>query len=65
MTLIKHVWTNHMSKNDKGCALVGTKTSNDNNKATTNNHNFERLYFMFANHHICVVLRSSVRHIGG
>jgi hypothetical protein len=54
-----------MSKNDKGCALVGTKTSNDNNKATTNNHNFERLYFMFANHHICVVLRSSVRHIGG
>ena len=29
-----------------------------------NNHNFECLCFMLTNHHICVVLWSSVRHIG-
>ena len=29
------------------------------------NHDFEYLYFMFVNHQICVVLWSSVRHIGG
>ena len=34
-------------------------------KQQQNNHNFECLYFMFANHHMCVVLRSNVRHIDG
>ena len=29
-----------------------------------NNHDFKCLYFMFANHHICVILQSSVHHIG-
>ena len=26
----KYIWTNHLSKNKKGCALVGTKTSINN-----------------------------------
>jgi hypothetical protein len=64
--IFKYIWTNCMSDNDKGCALVETKTSNDNIKSNKyNNHNFECLYFKFANHHICVVLWSSVWHIGG
>ena len=29
----ENVWTNHLSKNNKGCTLVGTKKSNDNNKS--------------------------------
>ena len=33
-------------------------------KQQHNNHNFEYSYSMFANHHICVVVQSSVRHIG-
>ena len=45
---------------------MGIKTSNDNNrKQQHNNHNFECLYSMYVNHRICVVLRFSVRHIGG
>jgi hypothetical protein len=55
----KYIWTNHLFKNNEGCALVGIKISNDNNQ------NLECLYSMFANHHICVVLQSSVRHIDG
>lgn len=49
-----------LSQNNKGCALTGTRTSNNNN-----NHNFECLNSMFANHHNRVVLRSSVGHIDG
>ena len=33
-------------------------------KQQHNNHNFKHLYSMFVNHHICVVLWSSVLHIG-
>ena len=29
----KHIWTNHFSKINKEYALVGTKTSNDDNKS--------------------------------
>ena len=25
-----YIWANHLCKNNKGCALVGTKTSNNN-----------------------------------
>jgi hypothetical protein len=32
----KYIWTNHLSKNNKGCALVGTKTSNDDNNKSNN-----------------------------
>ena len=42
-------WTNHLSGNNKGGGLVGTKPSNDNN------HSFECLYSMFTNHHICTL----------
>ena len=59
----KYIWTNRLSKNNRGCALVRTKTSNDNNKQQHNNHNFECLYSMFINHHICVILWHIVRHI--
>ena len=31
----KYIWTNHLSKNNKKCALMGTKTSNDKKKVTT------------------------------
>jgi hypothetical protein len=49
---IKYIWRNHLFKNNKGRALVGTKTSNDNNKS--NNRNF----WMFVFHasqppHLC------------
>jgi hypothetical protein len=33
-------------------------------KQRYNNHDFEYLYSMFTNHHICVVLQSSVHQIG-
>ena len=33
-------------------------------KKQQNKHNFKRLYFMFVNRHICVVLQSSVHKIG-
>ena len=29
----KCIWTDHLSKRNKGCALVGTKTSNNNSKS--------------------------------
>ena len=48
-------------KTIKGCALVGTKTSNNNN----NNRNFECLYFMSANHHVLCGLQCSAHHLGG
>ena len=56
--IFKYIRTNHLSKSNRGCTLVGAKTSNDNN-----NHNFKCLYSMFTNHHICVVLRCIVHHI--
>ena len=57
-TDIQVSWTSyHLSENNKGCALVGTKTSHDNKKKQQHNdHDFECLYFVFVNHHICVVL---------
>lgn len=33
----KYIWTSHLSKNNKGWALVGTNTSNNNNTNTTSN----------------------------
>ena len=33
----KDIWTNHLSKNTKGCTLVGTKTSNKTTTTTTLN----------------------------
>jgi hypothetical protein len=32
ITNIQYIWTNHLYRNTKGCALVGTKIENDNNK---------------------------------
>ena len=32
----KYLWTNHLSQTNKGCAPVGTKTSNDNNNKSNN-----------------------------
>jgi hypothetical protein len=56
----------HLSKNNEGCVLVGTNTSNNNKQKQQHiNHNFISLYFIFVNHHIFVVLRSNVRHIDG
>ena len=49
-TGIQVFWTNHLSKNYRGCLLVGTKTT------TQQLYNSKCLYSMFANHHICVVL---------
>jgi hypothetical protein len=47
----KYIWTNHLLKNNKECVhLWGQKIQRQHN-----NHNFECLYSMFANHHICVV----------
>ena len=52
----KYIWTNHLSKNNKGCALVGAKTSKKQpERQQHNNQNFECLYSMFDIHHICVV----------
>jgi hypothetical protein len=57
----KYIWTNHLLKNNKECVhLWGQKIQRQHN-----NHNFECLYSMFANHHICVVLQPSVCLIGG
>ena len=50
---------NHLSQNNRGYALVGTKkNSNDNNNTTTATLNV--LYSMFDNHYICVDVWSSV-----
>lgn len=56
----KYTWTSLLSKTNKRIALVRTKTSNYNRKQRRNNHNFESLYSMFVNRHICVILWSSV-----
>ena len=48
----KYIWTKQLSGNNKGCALVGTETSNDNNKSNNTTSN-------------CIVLRSSTCHIDG
>jgi hypothetical protein len=47
--------------------LLGPNINDDdnNNNNTHKNHNFECLYFMFVNHHICVVLRSTICHMDG
>ena len=61
----KYVWPNHLLKNNKGCAHV--KTTNTKwqlQKQQHNNHNYEWLYSMFANHHVCVVLWSRIHDIG-
>lgn len=58
----KYIWTNHLPNINNGCAFVGIKISNDNNKSNNNNHNYECLYSMFVNNHFCV-MRSSVCHI--
>ena len=53
----KYIWTTHLFKNIKACALVRTKTSKDNNKSkniTTATLIF--WYAMFTNHHLWVVL---------
>ena len=59
----QYIWTNHLTKNNKGCALVGTKTSNNNNKSNDiTTTNFKWLYSIppyFGS------LQSSVHHIGG
>lgn len=53
LVTFKYIWTSHLFKNDKGCALMGTKTSHDYSKTNnTNIHNFQCLYLMFANRHI-------------
>ena len=57
------MWINHLLKSNKRCAFVGTK--NQMIIAKMLNDNFEYLYPMFTNHPICVVLQSSVCHIGG
>ena len=62
--IFKQIWRNHLSKINKRCTLVGTKTSNKTSRSHNNNHNIECLCFMLTNHHICVVLWYSVRHIG-
>ena len=31
--IIKYIWTNQLSTNNKGCVLLGTKTSNDNSQS--------------------------------
>ena len=65
LMILKYIWTNHLFKNNKICALMRMKTSNNNsgsNNTTTITLNV--LYFVFANQHICVVLWSSVRRIG-
>ena len=46
------------------CTYGDKNIERQQQKQQHNNHNFECLYSMFANHHICVVLQSSVRHIG-
>ena len=47
-------------KNNKGCALVGTRSAKrKQQRQQHNNHNFECLHSMFANQHIHVVLLSS------
>jgi len=52
-------------KNNKGLCTCGDKNIKRwQQKQQHNNHNFKCLYSMFANHHICVVLWSSVHHIG-
>ena len=40
----KNIWTNNLSKYNKGCVLVGTKTSNDNNKSNNTTTTTSNLY---------------------
>ena len=48
------------------CTCVGTKISNDNNKSNnTTTTSLNVCIPCFTNHHYCVVLWSSVHHIGG
>lgn len=51
---------------NRGCALVGTKASNDNNeKQQHDDYNSECLYSMFTDHNTCVVLQPRVLHNTG
>ena len=43
--------------------LWGQNIKRQQQKQQHNNHDFEYLYSIFANHHICVVFLSSLRHI--
>ena len=46
----EHIETNHLSKSNKGCALVGAMSSvQQQQKQPHTNHKFECLYSMFAN----------------
>ena len=61
----KYIWTNHLSKNNKGYTHVGTINQTSTSKATTQQHNFECLCSMFTIHHVGVVLQFSVHHTDG
>ena len=62
----KYIRANRLSKNNKKmCACGDQNIKRQQEKQQQNNHKFECLYPMFANHHICVVLRSSAHYIGG
>jgi hypothetical protein len=64
--VLKFIWTTHLFKNNKGCALVGTQTSNDNNKSNnTTTINSNVCIPCLPTTIIVVVLRSSAHHIGG
>ena len=47
------------------CTCGDKNIKREQHKQQHNDHNFKYLYFTFANHHVGVVLQSSVCHIGG
>jgi hypothetical protein len=47
------------------CTCGDKKIRWQHQKQQHNNHNFKYLYSKFANHQICILLHSSIRHIGG
>jgi hypothetical protein len=62
-----YMWTDHLVKRKKGMCNCGDKNVErqlHQQQHQHNHHNFKYLYFIFANHHIEVVLRFNVRHIG-
>ena len=61
----KYILTTHLSKINRGCAFVGTKHQETTTKTTTQQPQLQVFASMFANHHICLVLQSSVYYIGG
>ena len=52
-------------KSKRDVHLWGQKLQTTTTKHQHNNNNFECLYSMFTNHHICVAMLTSVCHIGG